>query len=197
MLLHRVEPETLETSCRLLHVPVVITMSSNGQESNQDVHMIQRPVLSLQPRRTLYIIIIVAISIATIAICVRNPVLSSTNVSYEYTDHSLASKISINRIETAVAEVQQTSNPATPDKTTTKGLHLCTCLTPSSNHKDTETPKRLRWLHFPKTGTSFISTLWSYACSTRDRYIDLDISSFQCDLFKKNAFNMYDFALMK
>jgi hypothetical protein len=76
------------------------------------------------------------------------------------------------------------------------GLHLCTCLG-NDHDADAEIPKRLRWLHFPKTGTSFISTLWSYACSTRERYIDLGIESFQCDIFTGNAFSMYDFALMK
>mmetsp|Transcript_23847 Transcript_23847/g.49398 ORF Transcript_23847/g.49398 Transcript_23847/m.49398 type:complete len:765 (-) Transcript_23847:1499-3793(-) len=79
------------------------------------------------------------------------------------------------------------------------GLHVCTCLTPNnpSNKYLPGTPKSIRWLHFPKTGTSFISTLWSYACSTRERYIDLAINSHQCSIFDRSSFSMYDFALMK
>ena len=84
--------------------------------------------------------------------------------------------------------------------TSSPKLHVCTCLTPdhpSTQQHLPETPKRIRWLHFPKTGTSFISTLWSYSCSTRERYIDLEISSYQCDVYSNFSYSMYDFALMK
>jgi len=58
-------------------------------------------------------------------------------------------------------------------------------------------PKRIRWLHIPKTGTSFISTLWSYTSSTTNRYIDLNVNSHSCSMFDNTSYSMYDFVLMK
>lgn len=76
----------------------------------------------------------------------------------------------------------------------------------------------LRWLHIPKTGTSFISTLWNIITSSkstssssnnndRDRYIDLNVHSHSCDnnYYYNNTTNnvvlryysMYDFVLMR
>lgn len=75
------------------------------------------------------------------------------------------------------------------------GMHVCTCL--SNDNPRNLTPKRLRWLHIPKTGTSFISTLWSYAASTSDRYIDLSINSYECNNWDNSSYSMYDFALMR
>jgi hypothetical protein len=143
----------------------------------------------------IYSLILIAVSIATLALYIKNPALSSSNIHYDFTEELKT---------TLTTEPKQTQNNAAVRKETinststasSKGLHLCTCLTPD-NTDTHETPHRLRWLHFPKTGTSFISTLWSYACSTRERYIDLEISSFQCDIFTRNAFSMYDFALMR
>lgn len=84
------------------------------------------------------------------------------------------------------------------NKASTLGLHVCTCLTndfPRNANNLPHNPKRLRWLHIPKTGTSFISTLWSYSCSTRERYIDLNVNSHVCS--NRTAYSMYDFALMR
>ena len=167
--------------------------------------------------RSVYALIIFTVSIATIILYIRNPLLSPTNnLEYEYTQDrppiitSTASKTSTandsfaptanqTRIsKSSYQSVTPDNNASTNPHHQTKGLHLCTCLTPDSkNDADATIPKRLRWLHFPKTGTSFISTLWSYACSTRERYIDLEISSYQSDIFTGNKFIMYDFALMK
>lgn len=83
-------------------------------------------------------------------------------------------------------------------KTSTLGLHVCTCLRddhPSNTNLPHTSPKRLRWLHFPKTGTSFFSTLWSYSCSTRDRYIDLNVNSQVCQ--GGVNYSMFDYALMR
>jgi hypothetical protein len=172
--------------------------------------------------RTFYALIVVTFSIATILLYARNPALSSSSIEYEHTDDRPSVSVSkgpkkfIDEIDndddeddddegvappiatkkskhSSTSDVSATTHP----QDTPKGLHLCTCLDPNKNDPDAEIPKRLRWLHFPKTGTSFISTLWSYACSTRERYIDLEISSFQCDIYTRNAYSMYDFALMK
>ncbi|CAJ1364137.1 unnamed protein product [Effrenium voratum] len=45
--------------------------------------------------------------------------------------------------------------------------------------------RNIRWLHFPKAGTSFISTIWNYACA-RKAPLDLAIGKT----------HVYDFALM-
>ena len=159
--------------------------------------------------RTIYALIVLSISIATIALYIRNPALSSSNIQYDHVEDRPSGSV---EVLTSSAEIvpsvpkqtlEQTNKTTSITKTSlssnkeSKGLHLCTCLTPEADNPNAEIPKRLRWLHFPKTGTSFISTLWSYACSTRERYIDLEISSFQCDIFTRNKFSMYDFALMK
>lgn len=91
-----------------------------------------------------------------------------------------------------------------------KGLHVCTCLNdehPQNIHLP-DAPKRIRWLHIPKTGTSFITTLWSYAASTSERYIDLSFNSHVCgkhletDVMKPLQYDnfshsMYGHALMR
>ncbi|KAL7530605.1 hypothetical protein ACHAXR_003589 [Thalassiosira sp. AJA248-18] len=88
---------------------------------------------------------------------------------------------------------------APSDDDVTGGLHMCTCLTDDDprNANLPDTPRRLRWLHIPKTGTSFISTLWSYAASTSDRYIDLSINSHFCNNWDNTSYSMYDFCLMR
>ena len=78
----------------------------------------------------------------------------------------------------------------------TGGIHTCTCLKEGSS-LDATLPKKLRWLHFPKTGTSFISTLWSYTTTTPTHYIDLNINSHVCSMHDSTSFSMYDFALMR
>ena len=83
----------------------------------------------------------------------------------------------------------------------TKGMHICTCLhnnnNDNTNNKLPKTPKRIRWLHIPKTGTSFITTLWSYTSSTNEKYIDLNVNSFECGNWADTAYSMYDFVLMR
>eukprot|EP00931_Biecheleriopsis_adriatica_P064266 TRINITY_DN39073_c0_g1_i1.p1 TRINITY_DN39073_c0_g1~~TRINITY_DN39073_c0_g1_i1.p1 ORF type:complete len:596 (-),score=130.03 TRINITY_DN39073_c0_g1_i1:223-2010(-) len=49
----------------------------------------------------------------------------------------------------------------------------------------------IRWLHFPKCGTSFISTLWNYGCSKNGLPIDLRIDAKN----KPGCGECYDFAL--
>ena len=79
------------------------------------------------------------------------------------------------------------------------GMHVCTCLADDGDTDEPppDPPRRLRWLHIPKTGTSFISTLWSYATSNEDRYIDLSVHSHSCDNYANKTFSMYDFVLMR
>lgn len=51
----------------------------------------------------------------------------------------------------------------------------------------------LSWLHVPKAGTSFVATLWNYACGQRGLPLDLNVdvaASYQCS-------QCYDFALMQ
>ena len=79
-------------------------------------------------------------------------------------------------------------------------LHACTCLTaddPRNAAGLPAAPARLRWLHIPKTGTSFVATLWSYAASKGDRYIDLAVNPKVCGQHDATAFDMYDYALMR
>ncbi|KAL7548197.1 hypothetical protein ACHAWF_011497 [Thalassiosira exigua] len=78
-------------------------------------------------------------------------------------------------------------------------MHVCTCLSSSHprNAKLPPKPKRIRWLHAPKTGTSFVSTLWSYASSTSERYIDLSANSHFCSPYDDASHSMYDFVLMR
>lgn len=80
------------------------------------------------------------------------------------------------------------------------GMHVCTCLTnthPMNSNLSPTPPKRLRWLHIPKTGTSFVSTLWSYMTTTEQRYIDLAVNSQWCSKGTTAFYSMYDFALMR
>jgi hypothetical protein len=55
------------------------------------------------------------------------------------------------------------------------GIHTCACVTPQDEKR--RDLKNLRWLHFPKTGTSFWSTIFSYACRKKGR-VDMDVSPF-------------------
>jgi len=50
----------------------------------------------------------------------------------------------------------------------------------------------LRWLHVPKTGTSFIATIWNYACGQRGVPLDLYVD----DYYTKGCSQCYDFAVM-
>jgi hypothetical protein len=64
-------------------------------------------------------------------------------------------------------------------------VHSCPC----AQKPERRDLRKLRWLHIPKTGTSFWATLFSYAC--RKKRVDLDVSpylSHACD-------ECYDFAL--
>lgn len=99
----------------------------------------------------------------------------------------------------------QTNKPTTiqPDETQPgqtpgemTGMHTCTCLNEESSLDATQ-PNKLRWLHFPKTGTTFISTLWGYTTTTPTHYIDLGINSHVCSVHDSSSFSMYDFALMR
>ena len=122
---------------------------------------------------------------------------------HEHNEKAVASSSSFNDKE----RQQASKTIINRDKTSSPGLHMCKCLTdnaPTTNHANyyhlphKKKPKRLRWLHFPKTGTSFISTLWSYSCSTRERYIDLNVDSMVCwNEGTHSTFSMYDFALMR
>ena len=115
---------------------------------------------------------------------------------------SIAKSSVVAEPKTSTTLQQQISSKTIIDrnKTSTLGLHVCTCLTDdyhptNANNLRHNNPTRLRWLHFPKTGTSFISTLWSYSCSTRKRYIDLNVNSQVCSA--GSALSMYDFVLMR
>jgi hypothetical protein len=80
------------------------------------------------------------------------------------------------------------------------GMHVCTCLNDDYDDDDDvpfAPPRRLRWLHVPKTGTSFVTTLWSQMTSRDDRYIDLNVHSYQCDKYANATYSMYDFVLMR
>ena len=98
---------------------------------------------------------------------------------------------------TTTSSIKTTSTTSTDND----GMHICTCLTNDhpQNTNLPPKPKRIRWLHIPKTGTSFISTLWSYAASTHDRYIDLNVNSYECsyDILDHTSYSMYDYALMR
>lgn len=77
-----------------------------------------------------------------------------------------------------------------------KGQHVCSCL-PEEETLFTDRPGNFRWVHIPKTGTSFIITLWLYATSAIDssmprRTIDTAVDSF----FHSKCPDCYDFALM-
>eukprot|EP00440_Ansanella_granifera_P022616 gb/GFBE01024565.1/.p1 GENE.gb/GFBE01024565.1/~~gb/GFBE01024565.1/.p1 ORF type:complete len:433 (+),score=79.29 gb/GFBE01024565.1/:1-1299(+) len=52
--------------------------------------------------------------------------------------------------------------------------------------------ENIRWVHFPKAGTSFIATIWNYACGQGDIPLDLSVSQ----NYAPNCGACYDFALM-
>jgi len=62
-------------------------------------------------------------------------------------------------------------------------------VTPSSKVRQL---KNLRWLHIPKAGTSFIATIWNYACGQGDVTIDLAVDAASAN----GCMACYDFALM-
>lgn len=64
-------------------------------------------------------------------------------------------------------------------------LHSCPC----AREPERRDLRKLRWLHIPKTGTSFWATLFSYAC--RKKRVDLDVSPFLSPACNE----CYDFAL--
>lgn len=56
--------------------------------------------------------------------------------------------------------------------------------------------KELQWLHIPKTGTSFIATVWNYACGyggAKQRRLDLNVDVNQ----GPHCGRCYDFSLME
>jgi hypothetical protein len=64
-------------------------------------------------------------------------------------------------------------------------VHSCPC----AQRPERRDLRKLRWLHIPKTGTSFWATLFSYAC--RRKHVDLDVSPY----LSKACDQCYDFAL--
>lgn len=50
----------------------------------------------------------------------------------------------------------------------------------------------IQWLHIPKTGTSFIATIWSYACGQGDMPLDLGVDP----AASPHCLACYDFALL-
>ena len=123
----------------------------------------------------------------------RNVTTSSTNANMD--QHEISSSNSSSSTRTIG---HHDSTAATADKS--GGMHVCTCLTnhhPIHSNRSVSPPKRLRWLHIPKTGTSFISTLWAYMTTTEHRYIDLAVNSQWCSKATTASYSMYDFALMR
>eukprot|EP00440_Ansanella_granifera_P011921 gb/GFBE01012958.1/.p1 GENE.gb/GFBE01012958.1/~~gb/GFBE01012958.1/.p1 ORF type:complete len:425 (+),score=64.11 gb/GFBE01012958.1/:1-1275(+) len=55
-----------------------------------------------------------------------------------------------------------------------------------------QTLKNINWLHVPKTGTSFISTIWNYACGQHEPPLDLEVDAYAT----ATCSECYDFALM-
>eukprot|EP00427_Karlodinium_veneficum_P009476 CAMPEP_0169077238 /NCGR_PEP_ID=MMETSP1015-20121227/8771_1 /TAXON_ID=342587 /ORGANISM="Karlodinium micrum, Strain CCMP2283" /LENGTH=410 /DNA_ID=CAMNT_0009136747 /DNA_START=33 /DNA_END=1265 /DNA_ORIENTATION=+ len=52
--------------------------------------------------------------------------------------------------------------------------------------------ENLQWLHIPKSGTSFIATLWNFGCGQGDVQLDYDVDA----IAGPNCSTCYDFALM-
>lgn len=52
--------------------------------------------------------------------------------------------------------------------------------------------QNIQWLHIPKAGTSFISTIWGYACGRGDLPLDLNVDPKAAP----DCLSCYDFALM-
>jgi hypothetical protein len=51
---------------------------------------------------------------------------------------------------------------------------------------------QLQWLHIPKTGTSFIATIWNYACGQKGLPLDLYVDAY----YGTGCGDCYDFAMM-
>ena len=128
---------------------------------------------------------------------VEREVKSNVYVAGQQTEDTskLQAAVQTNRLAATTTQPDRTQPGRSPAEMT-GGIHTCTCLNEESS-LDTTQPNKLRWLHFPKTGTSFISTLWSYTTTTPTHYIDLNINSHVCSMHDSKAFSMYDFALMR
>ncbi|CAE7731803.1 CPK2, partial [Symbiodinium microadriaticum] len=61
------------------------------------------------------------------------------------------------------------------------------------NSSHTYPIRNLYWLHFPKAGTSFMATVWNYACGQGRELLDLTVS----DAYAPKCLHCYDFALME
>jgi len=82
-----------------------------------------------------------------------------------------------NAVEDAItrAEALLHLEEVEPANASRQGVHTCGCVTEAdATRRDL---KRLRWVHFPKTGTSFWSTIFAYACRKRGR-VDMRVSPF-------------------
>lgn len=86
-------------------------------------------------------------------------------------------------------EEMETSELPTPIPANRSVLHTCSCL---AGHREQEPRGRFRWLHIPKTGTSFIASLYAQACSDRLGRIDLGISPH----YREGCGACFDFALI-
>ena len=53
--------------------------------------------------------------------------------------------------------------------------------------------QNLYWLHIPKAGTSFIATVWNYACGQGKEMLDFTVS----DKYAPHCGRCYDYALME
>ena len=157
--------------------------------------MVSGEVTSRRPKGTIIASLVVVLFLSTISVTNTSLWLSTFyNQPFQTVDEPV--------IAAAAEEVQKSSKGIiNRNETARHGLHVCKCLARSDDPLAPSTPpRRLRWLHFPKTGTSFISTLWSYACSTPERYIDLSVNAQVCVTAadgKRSSFSMYDFALMR
>ncbi len=123
----------------------------------------------------------------------NNTTTSFTNANMD--QHEIASS---NSSSSSSSSTTGRGDSVTVDRS--GGMHVCTCLTnrhPIHSNLSVTPPKRLRWLHIPKTGTSFISTLWAYMTTTEHRYIDLAVNSQWCSKATTASYSMYDFALMR
>ncbi len=161
-----------------------------------------------RPKAVIIVSIVTVLFLSVFSVRNSSSWLSSYNivgdVLYNESAVAASSSSSIVKFSDSVKQQKISKTIINRNKTSSLGLHLCTCLTEddylATNANLLHNPQRLRWLHFPKTGTSFISTLWSYSCSTRERYIDLNVNSHVCTNSpdgKISAASMYDFALMR
>jgi hypothetical protein len=160
-----------------------------------------------RPKATAFIILLFAFLVSVISVTRTHSILESSHwLSSSHTTQGDDHYLPRSGIESAAdystvsSKTQQKAIKTiiNRDKASTKGLHLCTCLNNDDllSNNIPPPPKRIRWLHFPKTGTSFISTLWSYSTSTNERYIDLNLNSEVCT-HNQHGLSMYDFALMR